>query len=296
MTNGVLLALLAYATFSWGDALIKGVGGAVPVFQIAFFVTLFAAAPILFTGSTQDRWRDFWRMQRPWAVQARAVSGTTAGILGIYAFTTIPFAEAYALIFLSPLFVTLLSMLVLKEQIGPWRWFAIFAGLAGVMLVVRPGFRELQLGHFAAIAVAFLAATTIILLRSLAGQERRTSILGVMILYGLAINGVLGVAVGFVIPGLREWLMLAAAGACAGVGQIVMLKATRHAPANQIAPAHYSQIAWAVVVGAAFFSEYPDFTAVVGLAVLAAAGLLTWVRERVRLGTVRWNPFYRNRL
>jgi drug/metabolite transporter (DMT)-like permease len=296
VTNGVLLALLAYATFSWGDALIKGIGGGLPVFEIGFFITLFAGVPILFTRPKEERWRDFWRMKRPWAVQARALSGISAGILGIVAFTTIPFAEAYALIFLSPLFVTLLSMLVLKEKIGPWRWFAIFAGLAGVMLVVRPGFRELHLGHFAAMGVAFLAALTIILLRSLAGQERRTAILGFMILYGLVINGVLAATVGFVMPSPREWLMLAGGGALAGFGQILLLAATRYAPANQIAPTHYSQIVWAVVVGAIFFSEYPDLLAIFGLAALAAAGLLTWMRERIRLGAARWNPFFRNRL
>ncbi len=64
--------------------------------------------------------------------------------------------QVYALIFLSPLFVTILSMLVLKEKVGPWRWFAVVAGFAGVMLVVRPGFRELELGHLAAFGIAFL--------------------------------------------------------------------------------------------------------------------------------------------
>jgi drug/metabolite transporter (DMT)-like permease len=296
VTNGVLLALLAYATFSWGDAFIKGIGGGLPVFEIGFFTTAFAGALILIARPKEERWRDFWRMKRPWAVQARALSGVSAGILGIYAFTTIPFAEAYALIFLSPLFVTLLSMLVLGERIGPWRWFAILAGLAGVMLVVRPGFRELHFGHFAAIGVALLAATTLILLRSLAGQERRTAILGVMILYGLVINGALAAAAGFVMPSPHQLLMLAGAGALAAAGQILLLGATRYAPANQIAPTHYSQIAWAVVVGAAFFGEYPDLLAILGLAVLAAAGLLTWMRERIRLGVARWNPFLRNRL
>jgi len=187
-------------------------------------------------------------------------------------------------------------MLVLKERIGPWRWFAIFAGLAGVFLVVRPGFRELHLGHLAAIGIAFVSATTVILLRSLAGQERRTPILGFMILYGLVINGSLALALGFVVPSLRQLAMLAAAGALAAVGQILLLAATRLAPANQIAPNQYSQIAWAVVVGTAFFGEYPDLLAILGLAVLAAAGLLTWMRERIRLGSVRWNPFFRNRL
>jgi drug/metabolite transporter (DMT)-like permease len=295
VNNGILLAFLAYATFSWGDAFIKSLGDGLPVFEIAFFTTAFAALPILLMKPKGERWRDFWRMKRPWAVQARALSGILGGILGVYAFTTIPLAEVYALIFLAPLLVTVLSMLVLKEEIGPWRWFAVFAGMAGVLLVVRPGFRELHPGHLAALGVAFLAALTIILLRSLAGQEKRTTLLGTIIVYGLVVNGVAMAATGFVAPDPAQILRLALAGSFAAVGQLALLMATKLAPANQIAPTHYSQIAWAVVIGAAFFAEYPDLPAIAGLAVLAAAGLLTVVRERIRLGVVRWNQL-RNRL
>ena len=72
------------------------------------------------------------------------------------------------------------------------------------MLVVRPGFRELHLGHLAALAVAFLAAATIILLRSLAGQEKRTTMLGVLICYGVIFNGVAAAATGIALPSLEQ--------------------------------------------------------------------------------------------
>jgi drug/metabolite transporter (DMT)-like permease len=294
--SGVLLALFAYASFSWGDAVIKGLGGQFSVFEISLFTTFFAGLFILFTRGKGERWRDFWRMKRPWAVHARAASGLMAGVLGVYAFTTIPLAETYALIFVSPLFITILSRVVLHEQIGPWRWFAVLAGFAGVMLVVRPGFRDLHLGHLAALGVAFLAALTVILLRSLAGHEKRTTLLGVLICYGLVFSGIAAALTSLTMPNAVQFGWLALAGAFTAIGQIALLAATRVAPANQVAPTHYSQIAWAVVIGALFFEEYPDMLALLGLGVLGGAGLLTLVRERIRLGTVRWNPFLRNRL
>ena len=165
MQKGFLLGLFAYATFSMGDATIKSLGSQISVFEIGFFSILFSGIFIFFSKPREERWREFWRMSRPFAVHGRAISGLFAGIFGIYAFTTIPLAEAYALIFLSPLFVTVLSAVVLKESIGPWRWAAVLAGIVGVILVVRPGFKTLELGHFAAIGVAFLAAMTIVLLR-----------------------------------------------------------------------------------------------------------------------------------
>jgi drug/metabolite transporter (DMT)-like permease len=294
MNKGFLLGLLAYASFSWGDATIKSLGGHVSVFEIGFFSILFSAAFIFFSKPKDERWRQFWQMNRPWAVHARAISGLFAGICGVYAFTTVPLAEAYALIFLSPLFVTILSAVFLKEDIGVWRWTAVFAGIIGVFLVVRPGFRALELGHVAAICVAFLAALTIVLLRSLAGREKRTSIMGVLVIYGLVFNGAAAIPE-FRMPGLPEFAAFVFIGLCTAVGQITLLVATKITPASQIAPAHYSQILWAVAIGSLFFAEYPDGIAMVGLIVIAASGLLTMMREKIRLGTVRWNPFFRNR-
>lgn len=297
MTNGILFALLSYASFSWSDAGIKALGGQMSVFQIGFFLTLVSGGCILLTTPRAERQRDFWRMKRPWAVQARALSGLGSSLLSVVAFTTIPLAEVYALTFLAPLFVTILSVLVLKEHVGPWRWLAVFAGFAGVLLVVRPGFRELQLGHLAAFGIAFLAAITVILMRSLAREERRTTMLGYLIFYGLIVNGAGMIANGsFVMPTLPQAGMLALAGVFSAFGHIGLLQATRFAAANEIAPTNYSQIIWAVLIGLLFFQERPDLTAFIGLAVIVASGLLTFARERIRLGTVRWNPFGRNRL
>lgn len=296
MPNGILLALIAYASYSCSDAVIKSLGGQFTVFEIGFFVTLFAGCFLFFTRPADERWRDFWRTKRPWAVQARAWAGIASGVLSVYSFTTIPLAEVYALIFLAPLFVTILSTVILKERVGPWRWLAVVAGFAGVMLVVRPGFRELHLGHLAAFAIAFLAATSVILMRSLAQQEKRTTMLGVLIGYGLVFNGLGAAATSFTGPDGKQLIWLIMAGAFTACGQLLQLLAAKYAPANRIAPTHYSQIVWAVILGSLFFHEYPDMLTLVGLAVLGASGLLTMVREEVRLGTVRWNPFTRTRL
>ena len=296
MNNGILLALVAYAVYSWGDAAIKALGGGLSVFEIGFYMTLVSAVCIALTTPKDEKLLHFWRMNRPWAVQARALSGTAASVLSVIAFTTIPLAEVYALIFLAPLFVTLMSVFLLKEQVGPWRWFAIIAGFAGVLLVVRPGFRELETGHIAAVVVALLAAFSVILMRSLSARETRTTMLGFLMIYIIGFNGVAMLVTGARTPTLQEAAILLVAGVFAATGNILLLRATRFAPANQLASTHYSQIVWAVVLGALFFQEEPDLLTILGLAIIGSSGLLTVARERIRLGTVRWNPFSRNRL
>ena len=120
--------------------------------------------------------------------------------------------------------------------------------------------------------------------------------LGYLILYALILNAVGMAVTGFTVPTLQQAGILLVAGVFSATGNIGLLRATRFAPANQLAPTHYSQIIWAVIIGALIFDEKPDVLSIVGLAIIAGSGLLTVVRERIRLGAVKWNPFGRNRL
>jgi drug/metabolite transporter (DMT)-like permease len=294
MNNGVLLGLFAYASFAFGDATIKSLGSSISVFQIGFFSIVFSSILIFFTKPKGEHWRDFWKMSMPLAVHGRATCGLLAGILSVYAFTHVPLAEVYSLIFLAPMIVTILSSFFLRERVGLWRWFSVLVGLCGVLLVVRPGFKTFELGHFAALAVAVVAALTSVLLRSMAGREKRTSIMGTLIIYGLVGNAVLGGA-SFEIPTTGQLAMLAVIGTCTAVGQLAFLAACRLSPASQIAPTHYSQIGWAVLLGAIFFQELPDLYTYLGLALIVGAGLLTMFREKLKFGTIRWIPFFRSR-
>ncbi len=296
MNNGILLALLAYAVYSWSDAAVKGLGGGLTVFEIGFYAALLSSACMVLATFRSENWLQFWRMRRPWGVQARALSGATASVLGVIAFTSIPLAEVYALIFLAPLFVTILSVIFLKEHVGPWRWMAVVIGFAGVLLVVRPGFRELEFGHLAALFIALLAAISIILMRSLSAHETRATMLGYLMLYVLLFNGAAMAVTSAELPNGHELSLLLVTGVFGAVGNILILRATRLSPASHLAPAHYSQIIWAVVIGALIFEEQPDLITLLGLAVIVGSGLLTLAREKIRLGTVRWNPFGRNRL
>jgi drug/metabolite transporter (DMT)-like permease len=281
MVRGILAGFLSYAIFSFGDAGIKAVGGRLSVFEIGFFTTFFACMALPFAKRPGERWREIFRMHRPGLVMARTVSGVLAGLLGIYAFVHLPLAEVYSLFFLAPLFVTILSVPFLGEQVGWRRGLAILVGFAGVVLVVRPGFREIELAHLAALGVALCGATTVLALRALGPTEKRITLLGVVFLAAIATNGVLMIA-DFRVPAPVDFVLLAASGLCGAMGQMLLMAATRAAPASRVAPAQYSQIVWAVALGAAFFGEVPDATAVAGIALVTSAGLFTFVREKQR--------------
>ena len=219
----------------------------------------------------------------------RTVAGVAAGLLSIYSFTHLPLAEVYALIFLAPLFVTILSIPFLGETVGWRRGLAIVIGFAGVLLVVRPGFRELLPAHLAAAAIALCGAVTVLVLRALGPTEKRITLMGVVFFASLTVNGVLMLA-DFHVPAPTDVLLVATAGLCGGIGHMLLMAATRAAPANRIAPAQYSQIVWALILGALFFGEVPDATAFFGIALVTFAGLFTFVREEKR--GIRWPPVW----
>ncbi|MEX0697634.1 MAG: DMT family transporter [Dongiaceae bacterium] len=294
MINGVAVGFLAYGLFSTADASIKALGGSMSVFEIIFLVT---AAHFLTIGVAKpegEHWRQVFRMHRPKLVMLRAACGVGAGLCGVYAFTTLPLAEAYALIFLMPAFATILSIPILGEEVGWRRWTAVALGFAGVLLVVKPGFRELHLGHLAAAVAAVFAALSMIVLRILGPTEKRITLLAVVYTAAVVINGVLMIPT-FVVPQPVDLAIVGIAGIAGGLGQIAMIVATRLSPANLVASAQYSQIVWAVVFGAVFFGEFPDWLSFAGMGLVVVSGLITFVREEKLHGWSRRIVLMRNR-
>lgn len=285
MPTGVILAFVGYAVFSFADALIKAVGPTMSVFEIAFFTTSFSIIPLMI-HKRGERWRDMYKLHHPWLVHVRCATAITATGCVMYAFTHIPFADVYAIAFTTPIFVTLLCVLLLKENVTALRWFLLFVSFMGVILVIRPGMRELQLGHYILVFSSMLGAFTTIILRHVAPRERRVSLVGLQVLYSGIINGLLMIP-SFVMPTLEQFAIFLAIGLLGGIGGLLIISATKRTPANLIAPVQYSQLIWAIVFGAAFFGEFPDWVAVAGMFVVVASGVLNVLSEQ---RPIRWKP------
>lgn len=283
MPLGVIFSLVAYGLYSCCDAIIKGFGaGDMTVHEIAFFSSLFSMIPAIFTKPKHERWRHMFRLKHPWLVHLRGVSGLLGNICIIYAFVSIPLAEAYSLAFLAPIFIVVLSIILLKETVSWQRMLFLAASFVGMLLVVRPGFRELQLGHLAAAAAAALGAVTTTVLRHVAPVEQRISLLTIALGYIVIVNGIWMIPT-FTMPTIEEFALLLTIGAMGGTGNIVFIAATRNARASEIAPAQYSQIFWAIALGAIFFNEVPDAIGYAGLAIVVGAGILNVISDETRI-------------
>ncbi|HZX70878.1 MAG TPA: DMT family transporter [Rhodanobacter sp.] len=278
MLKGVLLGFMAFAAYALSDAFVKALRGSLPAYEAVFFGAALGLTALPFIKSRGDRWRDAALAQRQGLYLIRAAASAVGSIAAVIAFTALPMAEAFALIFLLPIFVTILSVLVLKEQVGWRRWSAVVAGFIGVLVVLRPGFRALGAGHLAAIICGLAGAISMIALRLAGPHEKRVSLFGAGIFGSMLVSGVL-MLTEFRWPHASQWGLLLGYGLLSALGSVLLMLATRLAPANHVAPTQYSQMLWAVLLGYLVFHDQLDWPMALGIAIILGAGLFTFVRE-----------------
>ena len=281
-TEAILLAFTSYAFYAWSDAAVKLLRGAVPPFETTCIGALLCLPAIPFMCRPGERWLDAFRSSSPAVWLGRGALATVSSVGSVVTFTLLPMPEAFSVLFLMPVFVTVLSKLFLREAVSWRRWSAVVLGLAGVLIVLRPGFKALGAGHLAALLCALSVAGTVVMLRALGARERPVSLFGAGLAGPIVVSGAVTLATGAVLPTGREWLLLSGYGLLAAVATVLFQISSRSAPATLIAPTQYSQMLWAIAFGAFVFATPPDALTYVGAAVIILSGLVTLSRERVR--------------
>ncbi|MCE0506402.1 DMT family transporter [Roseivivax sp. GX 12232] len=275
--RGALIALTGFAAFATHDLVVKVLGGAYSPVQILFFSVLFGF-PLISLMLISDSEPGHLRPVHPWWVALRTGAAVVTGGSAFYAFSNLPLAQVYAIIFAAPLFITILAIPILGERVRLRRWAAVIVGLSGVIVVLRPGTTELTLAHMAALFAAFGSALASIISRKI-GQEERTAVL---ILYPTLANfAVMGALLPLVyVPMPVADLALNAGLAVLGfAGAALMIYAYREGEAVIVAPMQYSQILWAVIFGTLLFGESLDQATILGAAIIIGSGLYIVIRE-----------------
>ena len=250
-----------------------------PLSEVLLFRYVFASSVfwiVLF--STAGLW--VLATRRPLDHAVRGFSGIISLALLYFALTRIPIADATAIAYAAPIFITVLSIFLLGEIIGLRRWVAVILGFVGVLLIARPQTDNWDIGVLAALASAFSGAIVAIWLRKLSSSEKSVAI-------GIYYNG-LGslVCLGWVL--LSGWLtpraddiwILIAFGLCCGLQQWLLTVSFRYAEASLLAPFEYLAMVFAAIVGFVFWSEIPVLTTWIGAAIIAASGLFIFKRRQ----------------
>lgn len=271
--------LVSVAAFSVMDALLKLLSEHYAALQVAFIrgaaALPFVLLPIVLRGNL--------RRLRPVNVRLHCVRGVLAVVMlcsFVLAVRESSLATTYSIFMSAPLLVAALSVPLLGERVAPVQWAAISVGMAGVLLMLRPGGQDLvSFGAVAALVAVVAYGFAVITLRLLARTDSTES----MVFWFTA---TLAVGAGFLsIPVWRalqwtDWPLIVGVGITGALGQNFITQAFRRAPASIVAPFEYTALVWGILLDLVFWHVLPGSITLVGGAIVIGAGLFLIERER----------------
>lgn len=225
------------------------------------------------------------RSARPGQQVLRGVLMCGALLQFFWGLKYVPLAEGVAVGFTAPLFITALSVPVLKEQVGLHRWAAVMVGFLGMLVILRPGYGSFQPEALLIVSSAFTFALGVVLTRRLTVTESNASIFFYTTIVSLVVMTPPGLAT-WTPPNAENLAMFAAIGLLGGLAHFLLIVAYRHAPAAVNSPFEYTGLIWASLFGWAVWRETPDFWVWVGAATIAAAGVYITYREATQARAV----------
>lgn len=208
----------------------------------------------------------------------RAVLQIMSMMTWFAAIALMPLADIAALAFIGPIFATIGATLLLGERVGWRRGLAMFGGFVGVLILVRPGLREFNLGVPLVLASAFTWGMTLLVIKSLSRHETAAAMTSWATILLLPLALVPAVLV-WQAPTLEQWLCVAAVGALATSAQLLMGQAFRLADVSAVLPMDFGRMVWTTLVGYLFFAQYPDIFTWIGGAIVFGSATYVTLRE-----------------
>ena len=259
------------------DGIAKYLSADMPVLQITwarYFFTVAFTLPIMFL---------FFNKQLTWSEKPklqiiRGIILLCANICFFYSISVISLAKALTLAFIAPLIVTAFSPVILKERVGVKRWTAVIIGFIGSLVVIRPGFVELNLASFAALGTGLMYGFYLLITRKLSTSDNP---LLTLLLTGLTGAVIISFAMPFVWvqPTANQWYLMASIGIFAIIGHLFLILSLKYADASKLAPFSYFEIITNIIIGYYFFSNFPDNWTFLGLFIIVCSGIYIYKRE-----------------
>jgi len=278
VSQGIVCALAAWLLFAGMDAGSKLLAEQYSIIQILWvrFVSLVVIAAWL---ARRRGGRDALRTRHFWLQSLRSVLLVIEIGLFIRTITVLPLADAHAILAVTPLIVTALSVPLLGEQVGIRRWSAIAVAFVGVLIILRPGLGVVHPIALLALLCSLMFGLYQILTRIVGRVDPPLTTLFYTALVGV---GGLTLIVPFywTTPDLVGWALFALVAALGAGGHFLLIKALQLAPASILQPFSYTILIWATLVGFLVFGNLPDLLTVVGALIVTSSGIYSFARER----------------
>ena len=275
--KAIILNASAWMIVPVMDALAKFLSNSMNVFQIAwaryFFSAVFTLSLMLFFYKKTLVWSKNPRLQ---IIRGFVLAFST--LCFFYAISVISLPKALTLAFVAPITCTAFSPIFLNEKVGIRRWSAVLVGFLGALIVIRPGFIEVNLATLAAVCCGICYGFYFIITRKLSTSDNPlltllfTSVVGLLII-SLFLPSV------WVKPSLNEWVIMALIGLIASIAHLFLIISLKYADASKLAPLGYTEIITNILISYYYFNELPDNWTYLGLFIIVLSGLYIAKRE-----------------
>lgn len=297
---GIASAMGASMAFSVNDMAIKFLSGDYALHQVILIRSCISVLLILCIFLPLQGGLHLLRTRRPGIHLLRGICVVSANMCFFLGLSVLPLAEAVAIFFVSPLVITVFSVVFLGETVGPRRWAAVIVGLLGVIVILRPGTEAFQPAALLVLAAAALYAALHTLTRHIGVTESAASLAfyaqSMFIVVGIGFGLTMGdgrfaelggdgplafLFRGWVWPQGSDWAILVLVGLSSGLGAFLISNAYKLCEAALAAPFEYIGLPMAVLWGVAVFGEWPDLLAWIGISMILSGGVYMGYRETV---------------
>lgn len=277
-TRGIIAVLIAMALFVTSDSVVKLAGAMMPTTEIMGVRGVMAV--LLMGGvaiATVDRAR--WHMIVQPRVLTRATLEAVVAVLFLVALPHLPLSDITAIQQVTPLVLTILSAIVLRETVGWRRWAAVAVGFIGVVMVIQPTGEGINIWALSALACAALVAARDLVTRGL-DPAIPTQLVTFTTTATVCVAGFIGAPLEpWTMPTPMGFAYLAASAVLVSGANIFVIRAFRGAEVSVVAPFRYAGVVWAVILGYLIWGHVPNALAIAGTVVLVASGLYIMHRE-----------------
>ena len=271
---GIGLMVLSCFCAAGNSAFAKGLMLVFP-FALVLLVRSLTAIALLLPVTRPDHFR---AAPRPGLQLFRLVLCGIEVLLYFYALAHLPIVDVMTYYLATPIYVTAISAVILREHVGWRRWSAVLVGFLGVLIALRPSAAMLTWPALIALIGSLFYAGVLSTTRALRGTPANLLLLSQ--LSGVLVFAAIGSWMNWVAPTFYELVLMSGLGVITLISSFCTIGSLKLAPASVVVPYQYTLILWGGLFGYLFFDEWPQVTTLIGAAVIIAAGLYIFLREQ----------------
>ena len=273
---GFLYMFMSICAFSLMDLIVKW-SADYPIGQVLFFRGFFGIVFYFFI-IPRKRLHDFYQTKRPGLHTLRCVSGLIALVAIFIALRELPLATVVSISFAAPIFTTILSIFLLNEKVGIFRWLAVFIGFIGILVITEPGISELNIYYVFPIIFCLGLSYVAITIRQLSSTEP-VWLISFYFSLSITILSFFTIPQGWIMPSLNHFLLLSLIGVFGGVANLWLSQSYKYSEVSLVTPLKYLALVFAIIFGYYIWEEIPTIKTLAGAFLVIVSTLIIFRRE-----------------